>query len=605
MVKKSIHTLSVITAFLALFVKPLYANDLSEKIDSAAQFLESGKPDSAAVLLYDIVDVIGSKDEKVRALYYLARAAGQLGRQDEEMQYLVKAGETGPLAPFADKVRHAYAQLLAETGNVNGSIAVSQDFIKVYPKSSLTPDILFILGQAYSSKGEFLKACNYFSEISKNHKDSHVAREAVLREGVCLYKLNLITGALDRFEKYLADNPEGRSIDETLHYLGLSYERTSRPELAVGVFKRLTLNYPSYPKVMETFFRLGKNLFETGKYSEAENAFLNYLANSRKNDAFYDDALFFLERIAYKKGDYSSETEFAENFVDKYPSSRLSSKLLFELAWYYRLSDNPYKAIEKYQSIIFSRSRSEYADSAIFYLADTYVSTGRKDAALDFLKETAHTQIHSSHGQAAFYKLGMLYEEWMEPDEAIAWYDSAAAVGKAPDLTVKSLLGMARNYREINRWWDASKLYENILKDYPKTPYKADIYLSLANVNYLMGRLGEAARNAREGLKFAKGKKKTDIQFFLASVYEELDSDRALQLYWNIYETAGNASEQKNDALMRIGDIAMKKGDRKSAATVFGKIISGDSDSLFVNKARKKLSALQELPDSSDSSKPQ
>jgi hypothetical protein len=49
----------------------------------------------------------------------------------------------------------------------------------------------------------------------------------------------------------------------------------------------------------------------------------------------------------------------------------------------------------------------------------------------------------------------------------------------------------------------------------------------------------------------------------------------------------------------------MKKGDRKSAATVFGKIISGDSDSLFVNKARKKLSALQELPDSSDSSKPQ
>ena len=120
-----------------------------------------------------------------------------------------------------------------------------------------------------------------------------------------------------------------------------------------------------------------------------------------------------------------------------------------------------------------------------------------------------------------------------------------------------------------------------------------------------MGRQSEAARDAREGLRFAQGKKKTDILFFLAGVYEELDNDRALQLYWNIYETTGNTSEQRNDALMKIGDIAMKKGDRKSAANIFSRILSSDADSLFVDKARKKLNAIQELPESTDSSKPQ
>lgn len=599
------HTISAISALLVMFSGPASAYDLTEKIDIAAIFLQTGKPDSAAVLLYDIVDGIKNKNEQVRALYFLALAVGQLGRRDEKMQYLEKASDVNPLAPFADKVRFAYTQLLMEAGNVNGAIAVSQNFVKAYPESPLVPDILFMLGQAFFSKGESLKACNFFSEISKSYQNSYVAPEAVLKEGICLYKLNLVTGAIDRFEKYLADNPQRGSIDETLYYLGLSYERTGRADLAVGVLKKLTLNYPSYPRFMETFYRLGKNLFETGKYSEAENAFLNYLANSRKSDTYYDDALFYLERIAYKKGDYSSETEFAENFVNKYPSNRLSPKLLLELAWYYRLSDNPGKAIEKYQSIINGRFRPDYADSAVFYQADTYVSIDRKEAAGEFLKETAHRKIHSTLAQAAFYKLAMLHEEWLEPDEAIAWFDSAAAIGISSDLTVRSLMGMARNYREINHWWNASKVYEKILEDYPKTPYKADVYISLAHVNYLMGRQSEAARDAREGLKFAQGKKKTDILFFLAGVYEELDNDRALQLYWNIYESAGNTSEQRNDALMKIGDIAMKKGDRKSAANVFSKILSSDADSLFVDKARKKLNALQELPESSDSSEPQ
>jgi TolA-binding protein len=599
------QTIWAISALLILFSVPASAYDLTERIDIAAIFLQTGKPDSAAVLLYDIVDGMQNKNEQVRALYFLALAVGQLGRRDEKMQYLERASDISPLAPFADKVRYAYTQLLMEAGNVNGAVVISQDFVKTYPKSPLMPDMLFMLGQAFFSKGESLKACNFFSEISKSYKNSYVAHEAVLKEGICLFKLNLVTGAIDRFEKYIADNPQGGSIDEALYYLGLSYERTGRTDLAVNVFKKLTLNYPSYPRFMEIFYRLGKNLYETGKYGEAENAFLNYLDNSRKSDIYYDNALFYLERIAYKKGDYSSETEFAENFVSKYPSNRLSPKLLLELAWYYRLSDKPDKAIEKYQTIINGQLRPDFSDSAIFYQADTYVSIDRKDAAVEFLKEIAHRKMHSAWAQAAFYKLSMLHEEWMEPDEAIAWYDSAASVGISPDLTVKSLMGMARNYREINRWLDASKVYEKILDDYPKTPFRADVYISLAHVNYLIGKQSEAARNAREGLQFAQGKKKTDILFFLAGVYEELDNDRALQLYWNIYESPGNSSEQRNDALMKIGEIAMKKGDRKSAANVFSKILSGDADSLFVDKARKKLNAIQETPQGTDSSRPQ
>ncbi len=216
MAKNRFYIISAITALFSIFPGPVSAYDQTEKIDIAAMFLQTGKPDSAAVLLYDIVDSIQKKDERVRAYYYLAQAVGQLGRREEKMEYLIKASDITPLAPFADKVRYTYAQLLMETGNVTGAIAVSQDFIKAYPKSSLLPDMLFMLGQAYFSIGESLKACNFFSEISKSYANSYVAPEAVMKEGICLYKLNLVTGAIDRFEKYLVDNPKGGSIDEAL-----------------------------------------------------------------------------------------------------------------------------------------------------------------------------------------------------------------------------------------------------------------------------------------------------------------------------------------------------------------------------------------------------
>lgn len=594
----------LIALFLSLAV-PAAAEDPIGKVDTAIQLIQSGKPDSAAVLLYDTVDLIGDRNERVRALYYLAQALGQLGRVGEKIQYLTLAGGLSPTAQFADKVRYAHAEVLLKTGNVNGCLALTQEFFTSHHDSPLIPDMLSLAGEGFFLKGEWLKAYTAFSEITKNFRDSPAFDEAAVKEGVCLYKLNLVSGALDRLEKYLAENPKGGSAAETLYYLGLSYERTGQSQLAVGALKKLTLEHPSYPNTIDAFYHLGKNLFDTGKYTESENAFLNYLDNARRSEPAYDDALFFLERIAYRKGYYTSEMEIAEHFVAKNPMSRLAPRLLLELAWYYRLSSEPERAIEKYRFIMSARPRSDFADSALSYAADTFISVNRMEDAVAFLRETVYRKGSRGMAQAAYFKLGQLREERMYYDDAIAWYDSSVALGGSADLTVKGFMGIARCYMAVNRWLDASRTFEHILRTYPNATSKTDTYLSLAEVYYLMGRLYDSVQTAKEGLRFAQGKKKTDLLAFLAEAYEYIDSDQSLQYYWSIWFNTANPAATRTEALLKIGDIYARKGDRKSAVEAYGRVMSVDSDSLSIRKAREKIEELEELPETTDTSKPQ
>lgn len=594
----------LITLLLWISV-PAAAEDPIEKVDTAVQLFQSGKPDSAAVLLYDTVDLIGDRNERVRALYYLAQSLGQLGRVGEKVQCLTLAGSLSPTAPYADRVRLAHADVLLKTGNVNGCLALTQEFFSSYRESPFLPDMLSLAGEAFYLKEEWLKAYNAYNEITKNHPDSPAALEAAVKEGICLYRLNLVSGAIARLEKSLAEHPKAGSADEALYFLGLSYERTGQYQPAADALKKLTIDHPSCPNIIEAFFHLGKNQFDTGKYAEAENAFMNYLDNAGRSAPSYDDALFYLERIAYRKGYYKSETEIAEHFVARNPTSRLAPRLLLDLARYYRLSNEPERAIEKYRILMSAHPRSDFADSAIFYAADTYIAMNRREDAVLFLKETAYRRGGRGRGQVAYYKLGQISEEWMFHDDAIAWYDSSVALGGSAELSARSLMGIARCYVAVNRWLDASRTYELILKTYPGASSRPDVYLSLAEVYYLMGRLYDAVQTAKEGLRFAQGKKRTDLLSFLADAYEYIDTDQSIQYYWSIWSNTANPMTTRTEALLKIGDIHARKGDRKSAVEAYGRVMSVETDSLSIRKALKKLDELGEFPDTQDSTKPQ
>ena len=149
-------------------------------------------------------------------------------------------------------------------------LAESAPFLRIFTDSPLMPDMLYIAGNAYYLKEDYLRASNSFNDITQNFPDSEIAREAVEKEGICLYHLELISGSIDKLEQYLRQTINGKNTDEALYYLGLSYERSGQLELAANYLKRLVLQYPSHQMIIETYFRLGKLYFETKNFADSE-----------------------------------------------------------------------------------------------------------------------------------------------------------------------------------------------------------------------------------------------------------------------------------------------------------------------------------------------
>ena len=596
-VKKLLMTGTALLVLLAHFSATPEALELSLLFEKASDYIETGKPDSAAVLLYRNLDTITDKNERVRAYYYLSQAMGQLGRLSEEIQYLIMAREESQEAYFSDRIDLAYTHILLETGNFDDCISIAEEFRHLYADSPLLPDVLYCAGTAHFMKSQYRRAFNTYREISSNHSYAPVSAEAVMKEGMCLMKLDLLGGAIERFELYLSLGRDGNNIDEALYHLGFCYESTGQLERAADAYWRLTIDYPSYSKTFETYFKLGKLYLNIGKLSEAKNAFLNYIANTDIIDENHNKALLDLELIAFRRGYYSSEIEAYENFTTKYPESPSTPDLLFKLATYYRTTTQYREALEKYTILINNPLYMAFADSAAFLMADTYATAQKRYEAVVFLEDFSHECGDSLLTQKILLKIGLLYEEWEEYETAISWYMNAYDAEVSADLSVQALMGIGRIFRGMDRWMQSGETYEKIIKEYPDTPFMKVVLLKLSEICNLEGRLVEAAATAERAVKYAEETEKPVILLHIADIYEEIDTKRALELYSFIYANERNPAQHKTTALLKYGDLALKIGDRESAARAFATIITNGADSISVITAQRQLDSITDSLD--------
>ena len=362
-------------------------NDDGQVLQQASYYLETGKPDSAAVLLYDIVDSLTVSPDREKGLYYLATACEQLGRTDEAETYLSELSESSSTDEIVLLARYSYARILFDSGDYEKAVDIARACIDASPAFSEQPGVRFLLGNAYLARSEYQRAFNIFSDIRENYPDRDVAKEAIVKEGICLYQLTLYSGAIERLEEYIRTVPGGSNMDEALYFAGRTYQEIDQPDYAARMYQRLTYSYPSYTYIMDAYFRLGSMLYRTGEFVDSENAFINYIENTGNGAPNRDEALYYLERIKFRTGVYATETDIAEHFAIKYPASPRTPDLLFDLAIYYRLDRKPERAIDKYRILLTDSLYVTLADSAAVQLARTYIETGSFVDAETFLRQ--------------------------------------------------------------------------------------------------------------------------------------------------------------------------------------------------------------------------
>ena len=121
----------------------------------------------------------------------------------------------GPPAPIVPVSAGVSPQRMYDTAWVDytsGQWALAiqgfEGYIKSFPRSELTDDAQFYIGQAYYANGEFKEAISAFGQVMAAYPDGDVVPEATYKRGLSLDRLGQTERARTSFELIIENYPE-------------------------------------------------------------------------------------------------------------------------------------------------------------------------------------------------------------------------------------------------------------------------------------------------------------------------------------------------------------------------------------------------------------
>lgn len=110
-------------------------------------------------------------------------------------------------APSAEEKEYREAYNLLRKGSNDESVGLFEDFLKKYPKSRLTPDAIYWIGEARFSAGRYDEAVLQFDRVIKEFPGSRKEPNALLKQGLAFEKMGDQRSAKIIYQKLVQEKP--------------------------------------------------------------------------------------------------------------------------------------------------------------------------------------------------------------------------------------------------------------------------------------------------------------------------------------------------------------------------------------------------------------
>jgi soluble lytic murein transglycosylase len=318
------------------------------------------------------------------AYFYVGRAYQQRHNYEEALQVyeiVLKHFKSSVLAP---KAMFETAQINGEKGAYASAEAILREFIVQYPGHELIPEARFLLGMTleneerfvdaarayqnldllhpdndfaekalarldrlaqksplagyeapaasiynlgikYFNRGNYAKAKEYFSRITRFYKKSSFYDEATIMLGRVELRKGKANKAVRYFEQAVNLNKDSKP--EAMYYLAVSYTYLDSPRAATPLLEKIVEQYPNSHSADKALYTLGRYYKQLGEQAQALQAY-EKLASAYPDSEYFSDALWHIGNLYYKQGSLEAAYEnFSRAF--KLPPEKASDLLIF------------------------------------------------------------------------------------------------------------------------------------------------------------------------------------------------------------------------------------------------------------------------------------
>lgn len=330
-----------------------------------------------------------------------------------------------------------------------------------------------------------------------------------------------------------------------------------------GIFGLLFLGFLIYASSLQAqqiqhsashYFNEGMALFDRGLYEEAVDEFDQFLKQPQ-NSELTASARYYLAR-SRAQIDSVNTVVYYEEFIDDFPRSDFSSKLLFELGQQ-------------------ANRQKEYKQALEYYSRALKLGLNDKESARTYYRMAEAAAADSNHTQARSYFM-TLAEKYPDSD----WAPSA-------------LYARGDLYLSENKYDSATVAFEKLKERYPNHEMARRVGTALGESYYQQGKYTEAIEALKNSMPHLEGEHESKAVYLIAESYNYLGNYDEASQYYLQYINLTKGTDKERAAHYGLGWVYHKQEIYHWADDEFGKAAEGRDElarkALYYKAVNEKL----------------
>ncbi|NUN09842.1 MAG: tetratricopeptide repeat protein [Ignavibacteriaceae bacterium] len=513
------------------------------------------------------------------ALYRLAFCDFFLGNYSESREIFGQLVAQYPSYYILGEIHHNIAESYRIEKNYRSAIEWYQAAIQNKTTNPVIDKSYFALGICFEEVSEYQKAIDSYEKILSYYSDSEVYADAQIRLGFNFYKINEYERSIIELSNPSLKNIELGKKAEYLFFLGDSYFHSREYESAARYFEEIVETYPDFEFIRDVRYALAWTHLEKKDYTQA---FKEFSLLAQGSDSIALLSTYWKGESIRNLGNLREAIKIFEDFQKRFPSSSYIDGVLFQIGKiYFELKQN--ENATKYLLNLLNQTRNqELIAHTNLLLGDMEFSNRNYQIALKYYDNARNNIKERFSVFKALLGYGISLHHLKQYDQSIAILSVIDSLAPNFESGLTNFY-LAENYFKKENYLVAHRYYGRVSSD-DETIYSTALY-SKAYCLFNMRDYNNASYVFQDFLKmFPKDSRGTDVRLRLA---DALFSNKGYEEALRNYDILLSSKDSKNQdyILYQTAQVFYKLNRMDRAQAQLNTLIRSYSRSQYLENA--------------------
>ncbi|WP_313791453.1 tetratricopeptide repeat protein [Lacinutrix neustonica] len=384
-----------------------------------------------------IVD--GNNSVAQNAYYHLGESYVKLDKKQEGLNAFRNASQMDFDLKIQEDAWLNYAKISYEIGNPYQSVPqVLTGYLEAYPATTYREEVEGLLIDSYITSKNYKEAL-VLLKGRKTKANKGVYQKVTFYRGVELFNESNFKEAETLFEAALSEPIEAKYVARATFWKAESNYNLTHYDIALNGFKKFKqlAEAPNTEEYQNIDYNLAYTYFKQRDYEQATKHFGQFISTQKGDKVRLNDAYLRLADVYFVSSQYSQA-------IDAYNNAIAVGEIEADYAFFQKAMSAGYlgqmpQKIAELEQFILKYPQSKLRDDALYTLANAYVKSGSTTQALTAYNKLITEYKGSTFISKALLRQGLVYYNMSENQEALAKFKKVAGDYPSSQKRIKRL----------------------------------------------------------------------------------------------------------------------------------------------------------------------